>query len=192
LDLWREGEVIEDRYLLHLPRTLPPGGYTLWIGADGAEPIMLDAFTVAPLHRSFAVPEMPTTADIAFTGKDGEGVRLLGYALDPFVPGQLWRVTLAWQALAEITDDFVIFLHLRETGSDTPVAQADAMPLQGSYPTSLWLGGEVVVDHHQLAVPADLAPGDYTLYVGFYTPEGARLLAAGSYRARLAELEVAP
>ncbi len=191
-DLWRAGEVIEDRRVLRLPRTLPPGDYTLSLALDGVDRVALAGMAVAPVSRTFVVPDMASATRIDFVGDGGEGIRLLGYDLAPLIPGQPWPVTLAWQALGEMDEDYVVFLHLRTADADAPVLQADTMPLQGSYPTSLWVSNEVVVDTHTLAPPADLAPGDYVLYVGFYTPDGERLLAEGAYRARLAEVRVTP
>jgi len=189
---WRAGEVVEDRHALRLPRTLPPGDYTLWLALDGADRIALAGLSLAPVIRSFTVPDMTSATTVDFVGDRGEGIRLLGYDLAPLIPGQPWPVTLAWQALGEMDEDYVVFLHLRTADADAPALQADTMPLQGGYPTSLWVSNEVVVDTHTLAPPADLAPGDYMLYVGFYTPEGERLLTEGMYRARLAEVRVMP
>ena len=188
---WRAGEVIEDRYRLRLPRTLPTGDYTLWVAAGDAEATPLQSLTVAPLSRAFAAPEMASSAGIDFIGETGEGIRLLGFDLEPLVAGQPWRVTLAWQALAEMDEDYVVFLHLREAETDAPVAQADAMPLQGSYPTSLWVGGEVVVDSYVLTPPADLAPGRLHPLCGVLHAGGRAPAGGGrAYRARLAEITV--
>jgi len=50
------------------------------------------------------------------------------------------------------------------------------MPMNGAYPTSLWLSGEFVADTHSIVLQPDLPPGDYTLKVGLYYAEtGARL-----------------
>jgi hypothetical protein len=35
------------------------------------------------------------------------------------------------------------------------------------------------LDEYQLDLPADLAPGSYTLVAGLYRPDGTRLPAAG-------------
>ncbi|MCB0115063.1 MAG: hypothetical protein KDD84_13270 [Caldilineaceae bacterium] len=55
-------------------------------------------------------------------------------------------------------------------------AQQDGEPQAGNNPTWSWLPGEVVQETVPLIIAADATPGDYTLYVGFYTPEdGVRL-----------------
>ena len=58
----------------------------------------------------------------------------------------------------------------------TVVAQQDLPPLAGAAPTTTWLAGEVLTDPHHLALPANLAPGEYRLIAGMYDPNtGQRL-----------------
>jgi hypothetical protein len=55
-------------------------------------------------------------------------------------------------------------------------AQDDAMPGRGSYPTSRWQAGEVIIDEYRLALPANLPAGNYAIEVGMYSLQmGARL-----------------
>jgi hypothetical protein len=56
------------------------------------------------------------------------------------------------------------------------VAQADHRPLENLYPTTLWPPGETIRESSQLALPSDLSPADYELWVGLYLLEtGERL-----------------
>ena len=60
------------------------------------------------------------------------------------------------------------------------MAQSDGQPGGGGYPTSIWAGGERVVDEHSLALSPDTPAGEYTLLVGLYDHQsGARLSAFG-------------
>ena len=59
--------------------------------------------------------------------------------------------------------DYSTFVHVVNAAGNI-VAQADAQPVAGSYPTSIWGAGETVVD--TIAVP--VGPGDYQVYVGLY------------------------
>jgi len=62
----------------------------------------------------------------------------------------------------------------------TIVGQKDNPPVGGSYPTDLWLSGEVVVDVYEIPISADAAPGEHALEVGLYIAEtGARLPVLG-------------
>jgi hypothetical protein len=60
------------------------------------------------------------------------------------------------------------------------LAQADSQPLRGTYPTSFWDVGEILLDPYELAVPSGVPPAEYGLYVGMYLPAtGERLPSAG-------------
>ncbi|MGI6208780.1 MAG: ArnT family glycosyltransferase [Anaerolineae bacterium] len=91
-----------------------------------------------------------------------------------------------WSTDAPQEQDYTVFVHLigppnPETG--TPLwCQSDSMPGSGTYPTSLWRPGEVVVDSHILNVPETLADGEYYIEIGWY------LLSTGE-RLRLVEPE---
>ncbi len=93
-------------------------------------------------------------------------------------PGSL-NITLYWQAEAGLTTDYTTFLHLRNAANQT-VAQKDAPPAAGRYPTSLWDKGEIIVD--EITLPLDRLPaGEYTPVVGLYKfASGARLPVPGN------------
>jgi hypothetical protein len=128
----------------------------------------------------------------------GEAVALEGYAwqVDP----EAVEVTLRWSADAPLDRDYAIFVHLVDPeDGDRLLAQGDAPPLGGRWPTSLWLPGLVLDDLHTIALPAELAgsrssgpPRTYHLLVGLYDPvTGDRLtLPDGSDAVRLAGLEI--
>jgi hypothetical protein len=90
------------------------------------------------------------------------------------------HVTLHWQSQAAMDRDYTVFVHL--VGPDgTIVAQDDAPPGDPFFPTSTWLPGDFVNGPHQLALPANTPPGDYTLLVGLYhQPTAERLQAVDS------------
>jgi hypothetical protein len=79
-------------------------------------------------------------------------------------------------------------------GPDRPIAQWDAQPLGGRYPTSLWPLGETIDDPFRLAIPADAPPGDHRLIAGLYLlPEVSRLrLERGGDVVELGRLSVRP
>ena len=60
------------------------------------------------------------------------------------------------------------------------VAQKDDQPQAGTYPTSFWDAGEVVIDDRVIEIPADAASGKYPIKIGLYRPEdGTRLTIDG-------------
>jgi hypothetical protein len=123
-------------------------------------------------ERLFEPPPMAYEQSANF----GERVALLGYDLpdEPATPGGTLSLRLVWQLLDETDESYTVFVHL--VGPDGGiVAQHDALP-RGDYPLYRWLPGEVVPDEIALQLPPDLAPGEYSIRVGFYRPEdGTRL-----------------
>jgi len=183
---WRAGEIIEDRYTLHLPRTLSAGAYVLALYVDDGLVADLASMRVQPVARAFSVPSFSSTLDVAFASPDGDVLRFLGYELVPAEDGAGLTVTLGWQALDEMSEDYVVFVHLRDAESGELIAQLDEMPRPAGqaglehYPTSLWMRGEVVTDVHTVMVPSDMPAGSYTVTIGLYVPEnGAHLTADG-------------
>lgn len=109
----------------------------------------------------------------------GERVRLVGYDLvGTPAPGQTLTLTLYWQALRPMAEDYTIFVHL--LGPDGALlAQHDAPPLGGVYPTSRWVAGDVFTQRVSLTIPPDARAGKYELLAGMYTyPDLVRLPVA--------------
>jgi hypothetical protein len=74
-----------------------------------------------------------------------------------------------------LIQDYTVFVHLLDATGQL-VAQADARPRSGAYPTSAWAAGDVIPDDHVLSLPTNLAPGRYTIRMGLYlSPNGPRL-----------------
>ncbi|MEW5958852.1 MAG: glycosyltransferase family 39 protein [Chloroflexota bacterium] len=127
----------------------------------------------------------------------GERLCLTGYTLEPAQPaaGQTVRLTFYWQAVAPLSRDYTVFVHLRRPEGGN-VAQADHRPLGSIYPTSLWPVGELIREaNDDLMLPVDLPPGDYELWVGLYLLEtGERLPvqndASGENAVKLGRLEI--
>lgn len=93
--------------------------------------------------------------------------------LPNFKPGQTLGITLYWQVIARPAYNYVTFIHIVPISQpDTKVAQRDTPPLQGAFPTSQWQQGQLVTDEPNLALPANLAPGQYQIVMGLYRPDG--------------------
>ncbi|MCJ7548533.1 MAG: hypothetical protein MUQ30_02500, partial [Anaerolineae bacterium] len=185
-DDWRAGEIIEDRYTLHLPRTLSAGAYVLALYVDDGLAADLASLRVQPIARAFSAPFFSNRPDVVFASPDGDVLRFLGYELVPAEGGAGLMVTLGWQALDEMSEDYVVFVHLRDAATGELIAQVDEMPRPADqvglehYPTSFWMRDEVVTDVHTVMVPSDLPAGSYTVTIGLYLPEsGAHLTADG-------------
>ncbi len=86
-----------------------------------------------------------------------------------FKPGEIMGLSVYWQPRQRLERDYVVFIHLRPVARpDFNAAARDTPPLLGAYPTSRWKPGEILTDTPNLGLPADLAPGDYNLIMGFY------------------------
>jgi hypothetical protein len=75
-------------------------------------------------------------------------------------------------------ESYTVFVHLLAPHGAV-VGQHDGHPVGGTYPTSLWMPGEVVVDVHEVLIRPDAPPGDHWLEVGMYVADtGTRLVNA--------------
>jgi len=170
---WPMNALVLAHYRLRLSQDLPPGRYHLVLALTGEEPGEFEVGTIevtAP-ERHFTVPEMQRELTVTFGGE----VLLLGYGLGR--EGEGLRLELHWQALRQMERDYKVFVHLFDPATETIVTQHDAMPREGRYPTSRWVGGEVVSDSITLDL-ADAPPGRYRLAVGVYDPETVDRLPA--------------
>jgi len=101
---------------------------------------------------------------------------LVGFDLTPqeASSGEVISLVTFWQAHKPL-EEAVIFTHL--LGEDgVPLAQDDRLDVPGDS----WAPGDSFLQLHQLALPADIAPGTYSLVVGVYSlPDGQRLSLEG-------------
>jgi hypothetical protein len=107
----------------------------------------------------------------------GQQIRFLGYDLhhSPFRPGGQIYLTLYWQALGKIEEDYTVFTHLLDSEGRLRV-QKDNPPVSGLLPTSAWEVGEFIQDRYILSLAPDVPPGEYQLEIGMYQLEtGQRL-----------------
>jgi hypothetical protein len=159
--------------------------------AAGAQAALEAAARTQPDHPEAAVKLARTeqlvaalaqpTPQYRLTANFNGRIRLAGYTLEvaSLQPGAVLGLTLFWEPLQPMEEDYTIFIHLRDQAGRT-VAQFDQQPFYGSYPTRHWQPGQHLVDRHQLQLPAALPPGPYRLLFGLYRPEtGERLPLAG-------------
>ncbi len=88
------------------------------------------------------------------------------------------RVLLTWRVQERLMENYKLSVRLVDP-SGRVLSSHDAQPDAGSYPTSLWLAGELVYDRHSLPIPAGTPPGgDYALEVVLYRAKGAEALGS--------------
>jgi hypothetical protein len=100
----------------------------------------------------------------------GSAIVLRGYALRRCQQdeGQVLRLTLYWEDLARLDQDWRVKAHLLG-GDGTLMAQADNVhPAQGARPTTRWQPGEVVRDVHDFRLPPGTDLSGARVVVGLY------------------------
>jgi hypothetical protein len=131
----------------------------------------------APYHFWFlqGAVEIEHRVEVAFD----RGFRLLGFDLPEQIwhPGDVVPVTLYWQATVPTQSEAKVFLHLYDANGNLG-PQSDGWAFRGTRPPHTWYPGEIVFDPRPLALPTDLQPGQYSLEVGLYNPDGVVRLPA--------------
>lgn len=185
--LWQPGEVLQGKLALEVPamatesatlrlRLIDPEGQLV-----GRPVTLRESPPIVPWPLETELPPVPQPLSAVFG--DGPAVDAPLVALHGFdaprmaAPGDAVPITLFWQSQVNLDRNLVVLVHLTDEAGNI-VAQADGVPVNGLRLTLSWRAGEVLVDEHTLQLPAELAPGAYQLWVGFYDPDsGARLAA---------------
>jgi hypothetical protein len=134
------------------------------------------AYAKPPVITAEDIPAEAHRLDINFSDK----IRLLACQLDKGVVkrGDPLSVILYWQPLAEMEQDYNVFVHI--LGRDEQViAQEDTYPGMGSYPTSLWKTGGVIEDTYRMYIlPESKAPSRFRVDVGVYDRSTGEVMPA--------------
>jgi 4-amino-4-deoxy-L-arabinose transferase-like glycosyltransferase len=141
------------------------------------------AYAKPPVIAAEDIPAEAHRLDVNF----GDKIRLLACQLDKGAVkrGDPLSITLYWQPLAEMEQDYNVFIHV--LGRDEQViAQEDTYPGMGSYPTSLWQVGGVIKDTYGMYVrPESKAPSRFRVEVGVYDRSTGEVLRAFDEQGRL-------
>jgi hypothetical protein len=131
----------------------------------GAATRLIEFSTIsAPDRFAFRSPEY--ASELGF----GDHVRLTGFDLPAgtvYRAGEALALSSDWITDAPLDANYSIGMYLR-TAEGAEVAQVDAQPGAGFYPTSQWQVGVRVRDNRAFRLPEDLAAGDYQLWVKLY------------------------
>ncbi len=160
--LWQE-EVVDPNSFL-----------TMMLGEEGELLPFEGGFWGLELYH-YALP-----ADVRFSSQPrieypvsanfGDEIRLLGYSLARKGVNREVEVTLYWQGLKELTEDYKISLRLRDEEGHY-WGQVDARPASYWYPTMRWPPGEKLFGQHTIETLPGTPPGEYRLELGVYTEE---------------------
>lgn len=175
------------RQCLPLPhqRTEP----TTYLIVDGRDPqtveLLKQAYPELEVQRSGidlwqttgTLMQIPAEAEapvpqVVLNTEFGAGITLRGFDwTGPQVrPGDTLLVTTYWHATEPIAVDYTAFAHIGTglTEAEPIIAQRDAAPCLGLYPSSRWHPGDQVPDGFAIQIPEDATPGVYPVSVGWY------------------------
>jgi hypothetical protein len=193
---WSPGRIARDLWLLPIDANAPPGIYAVQLGlyrrVDGdfvdvhtlPDPYALQQqhWSAAPLTQ-IKIPLRPPSADelraaTPLRARVGESFLLSHYALRTDAATRVAHLTLYWQSVAKTEKNYTVFVHLLDSNGKI-IAQKDAPPARGDYPTSIWDAQEIVTDSYELAIPAD-ARAPLSLAIGMYEQPGLKRLPIGN------------
>jgi hypothetical protein len=153
----------------------PPRGALAAIALTLVALLLLKQLWIGPSTNLFRISSPPGVALPAAVQSDlpvGDGVRLLGWTVDPDAvrQGGLLHVQLYWQTSEPLEEDLSSFAQLI-AGPDQRNYATSVARNPGGVPTMFWNPDYYIVDDHYLRIPADAPPVAYTLRVGLF-PEG--------------------
>jgi hypothetical protein len=136
------------------------GPAVLTVTAPDGKSLLLGEYDVNPSDHVFVQPATanPISADFVGVGT------LVG--ADVTSPNGS-KVTLIWKADGTSAISYTVFVHLLDNNGQV-IAQSDALPANGSRPTTSWVAGEYVVDLHELTFSKPDYRGPATIEVGLY------------------------
>jgi hypothetical protein len=194
---WAPALYTRDEHTIHIPADLPPVEYLLQVGLyDKVTRERLPILAVGsksaasrsakedsiPLQRVHVLRAKPINVQ-RLPYRDGSlldgKIELLGYKLEeePIRPGEALELTLYWRTREKIEESYIVFTHLLDDERSIQ-GQQDGVPVEGMYPTSSWLAGQVVEDQHHIPI-TDTAPmGNYRIAVGLYELDSLERLDA--------------
>ncbi|MCL4534255.1 MAG: DUF2142 domain-containing protein, partial [Bacteroidetes bacterium] len=163
---WKEGQLLRSEHAVTLPQNIEPLLLQVHLGLfdpmtgerlearDGqgralGGSALLTYIRVMPTAPPETVEAGPTTTTF------GGQIALINWDIswEGAKPGGTLSGDLYWQPLRPPEGDYTVFVQL--IGPQGLIAQYDAEPQGGEYPTSLWDAKEIVPDHFSLSLPPD-------------------------------------
>jgi hypothetical protein len=131
----------------------------------GAQPT-LARFRVEKNKASFIASDLVKEQPLNELFVDMGEMRFLGYypIQDAIHRGDQLPIGLYWRARAKPRGDYLVVVQLRDANNRVAFEQS-ARPAAGTYPTTLWSEGEVLLDWHDIQLPKDILRGQYRIVV---------------------------
>lgn len=140
---------------------------------------------IGVVHPAYAPPRMLSAQEVQNRVRSsdlqfGEAVRLVGHQQDVHraQPGDQVKVTLCWESLAPMEENYVYFIHF--LGRDDQIVGARTThPGLGRYPTRRWAPGDRFCDVVDIYVDRTApAPAVYDVQIGWHGLDGTGQLPA--------------
>jgi uncharacterized membrane protein len=147
---------------------IDPNGFLKMMLNEECNPLPVEASFWLVGLRHYAVPKkvhfspepsIQHPIEVNFENK----IKLLGYSQEEDM-----TITLYWQALQELEEDYKLSLRLRDRAGNF-WGHLDKRPTTYLYPTKHWKVGEVLFGKHNLPVLPGTPPGHYRVEIGLYS-----------------------
>lgn len=97
----------------------------------------------------------------------GDKVKLIGVDMpESITPGKPATIVWYWELLGEVSDDWMVFVHLERPGQKRQIL--DHHPVDGLYPMGQWKKGQIVKDVQKFTVDSGFTNGEAVLWVGIF------------------------
>ena len=175
VEQWREGEILYETGLLHLPPGTPPGEYQLQIGFYTNATAVTSGelqFVIPPeeatitvlsgLATGFTLPRESTTIRQPLDGY----ITLMGAILppEPVQSGALLPLDLYWRVEEPLRADADMHLGLMAENGEAAQAWFNLSLAETFDPTlTFWEPGDIIHSRWQLELLPDVTPGSYRL-----------------------------
>ena len=162
---WPTDRYVVDAHRIRLPADTPQVSYKVVVGLY--DPATNERWGETTLDLPVHVVARSSSDGAAIAhrtdvGLDG-GIELVGYDLAH--ERDALALTLYWRVEQRPEHDYQVFVHLLDAAG-VQIAGADGPPVEGLYPTSQWLPGQIIADRRRIPDPGGAAAA--TLRVGLY------------------------
>ena len=178
--VWFPGDRLVDGYQIGTSPRLTPGVYSIGVGMytrhdlktlpvlgnrSGGYQVIIGHVKVTSHDHVYGYPRDVSPREAVF----GRQIALVGCRIHPRARARRDSIVvdLEWRAHHQPTADYTVFVHVLDSHGHL-VAQHDAQPLAGTFPTSDWDAGDTVYDTVSIPLPPMLAAGTYRIEAGLY------------------------
>ena len=132
--------------------------------------VVLPSTLIKPTYAVYTLPSQPADTGNVYGRFDvgwKRGMELREVVIaNEAVAGRQLDVTLTWHALEQMDRPWSTFIHLVDA-QEQIIAEQNAQPLGGRFPTNSWVRGDWIRDQQTLSL-SGVAPGTYQLQIGVW------------------------